>query len=303
MARELRISRASLYYKHKLPTRDEALRREIERVMEANPGYGSPRVALALKINEKRAARVMRKFGLKPARRSRMPRKRQDAGRASLSYPNILGRLSPLAPNVVWASDFTFISYRGAFVYLCTVIDVFTGEVLGFNISRTHDAAFVRVAIERAIRKTETVPLWFHSDQGSEYASEDISAWLTKQGVTISMNPKGSPWCNGSQESFFGRFKVEFGDFGRFDTYADLLEELYAQLHYFTHVRIKTKLKMAPAEFRLAWEEKQYRLSTACESPPHPLFPPSMATDDRAGCAALELAETAPLRAASAPSG
>jgi transposase InsO family protein len=162
---------------------------------------------------------------------------------------------------------------------------VFTGEVLGLNISRTHDAAFVRVAIERAIRKTATVPLSFHSDQGSEYASEEISAWLTKQGVTISMNPKGSPWCNGSQESFFGRFKVEFGDFGRFDTYADLLEELYAQLHYFTHVRITTRLKMAPAEFRLAWEEKQSRLSTGCESPPHPLYPPFVAKVDRAGCA------------------
>lgn len=303
MARELGISRASLYYRHKLPERDEALRRLIELVMERNPGYGSPRVALALKINEKRAARVMRKFGLKPARRSKTPRKRADEGREPLSYPNILARLCPAAPNVVWASDFTFISYKGEFVYLCTVIDVFTWEVLGFNISRTHDTAFVRVAIERAIRKTATVPLWFHSDQGSEYASAEITSWLTSQGVTISMNPKGSPWCNGSQESFFGRFKVEFGDFGRFDTYAALLEELYAQLHYFTHVRIKTRLKMAPAEFRKKWEERQKRLSTGCKSPPRPLYPPFVAKVDRARCAALELAETAPLRAASADSG
>ena len=84
MARELGISRASRYYKHKLPARDEVLRLEIERVMEANPGYGSPQVALALEINEKRAARAMRKFGLKPARRSKTHRKRQDEGRASL---------------------------------------------------------------------------------------------------------------------------------------------------------------------------------------------------------------------------
>lgn len=300
MARELGISRASLYYKHKLPARDEALRRQIEAVMQANPGYGSPRVALALKINEKRAARAMWKFGLKPARRSKTPRKRDDEGRAPLSHPNILGRLSPIAPNVVWASDFTFISYKGEFVYLCTVIDVFTWEVLGFNISRRHDAGFVRLAIERAIRKAGTLPTWFHSDQGSEYASEEVSTLLSSQGITISMNPKGSPWCNGSQESFFGRYKVEFGDFERFDTYADLLEELYAQLSYFSNVRIKTKLKMAPAEFRQRWEERQEKLSTASQSPPHPLCPPSVAKDDRAGCAALELAETAPLRAASA---
>ena len=246
----------------------------------------------------------MRKFGLKPARRSKTPRKPEDEGREPLSHPNILGVLSPIAPNVVWASEFTFISYKGEFVYLCTVIDVFTWEVLGFNISRRHDAAFVRVAIERAVRKTGTLPSWFHSDQGSEYASDEVSGWLTKQGVIISMNPKGSPWCNGSQESFFGRFKVEFGDFERFDVYADLLEELYSQLHYFSNVRIKTKLKMAPAEFRQKWEEQQKKLSTPCQSPPHPLFPPFEAEFDRAGCAALELLPCgAPLRTASANSG
>ena len=61
LARELGISRASLYYHRKIPVKDEELRRAIEVVMENNPGYGSPRVALALKINKKRAARVMRK--------------------------------------------------------------------------------------------------------------------------------------------------------------------------------------------------------------------------------------------------
>jgi hypothetical protein len=48
VARGLGVSRASLCYKHRLPERDESLRRQIELVMEANPGYGSPRVALAL---------------------------------------------------------------------------------------------------------------------------------------------------------------------------------------------------------------------------------------------------------------
>lgn len=161
----------------------------------------------------------------------------------------------------MWASDFTFISYRGAFVYLCTVIDVFTGEVLGFNISRTHDADFVLLAIKRAIARAGGVPEWFHSDQGSEYASSLVRSFLKSQGVKVSMNPKSSPWCNGSQESFFGRFKVEFGDFQRFDTYAELLEELYQQLHYFTFERIKTKLKMPPAEFRVQWIERGLRFS------------------------------------------
>ena len=268
LARELGVSRSSLYYRPKKPDKDEALRREIERVMLKNPGYGSPRVGIALKINEKRAARVMRKYGLRPARRAKTPYKPSDQGRKSLEYPCILSLLSPLAPDVVWASDFTFICYRGAFVYLCTVMDVFTGEVVGFNISRTHDANFVLLAIRRAIERTGVVPQWFHSDQGSEYASSIVRTFLVSCGVNISMNPKSAPWCNGSQESFFGRFKVEFGEFDRFDTYAELLEELYQRLHYFTFERIKTKLRMSPAEFRQEWLARQSELFTQIHSYP-----------------------------------
>lgn len=268
LARELGVSRSSLYYRAKLPEKDEELRRRVEGVMLANPGYGSPRVAIALEINEKRAARVMRKYGLKPARRSSTPQKPADKGREAMPHQNILSTLSPITPNLVWVSDFTFISFKGSFIYLCTVLDLFSGEVLGFNISRRHDASFVRLAVNRAIQKCGTLPVWFHSDQGSEYASAEVSEWLEKKGVTISMNPKGSPWCNGSQESFFGRFKVEFGDFERFATLADLLEALYEQLHYFSNIRIKTKLKMAPAAFRASWNERQEELSTAFHSNP-----------------------------------
>ncbi len=278
LAEELGVSRASLYYRPKMPAKDDELRRRVEAVMLENPGYGSPRVAIALGINEKRAARVMRKFGLKPARRSKTPRKPDDIGREPEAFSNILSKLTPIAPDTVWASDFTFISYGGKFIYLCTVIDVFTGEVLGFNISRSHDARFVRLAIERAIQRTGDIPVWFHSDQGSEYASALVLDWLQGLGVTISMNPKGAPWCNGSQESFFGRFKTEFGDFHRFETLADLLEALYAQLDYFSNRRIKTKLRMAPAQFREKWLTVQRQLSTPTHRNPQVMSLPPRAS-------------------------
>ncbi len=281
LAEELGVSRASLYYRPKMPTKDENLRRRIEAVMLENPGYGSPRVAIALGINKKRAARVMKKFGLKPARRAKTPRKPDDIGREPEAVSNALATLSPIAPDTVWASDFTFIEYGGKFIYLCTVIDVFTGEVLGFNISRSHDARFVRLAIERAIQRTGVLPVWFHSDQGSEYASALILNWLQGLGAIISMNPKGSPWCNGSQESFFGRFKTEFGDFHRFETLADLLEALYAQLDYFSNRRIKTKLRMAPAQFREKWLNTQRQLSTPTHTNPQVMSLPPRAPPSR----------------------
>lgn len=249
LAKKLGVSRASLYYRPKRPAEDLKLRYAIETVMVENPGYGSPRVAIALQINPKRIARVMKKFGLKPARRAKTPRKPRDQGKAPVPVPNILKRLCPIVPNFVWVSDFTFIRYRSIFVYLCTVLDLFTGKVLGSNIALRHDARFVWISIQRAARTAGGFPDWFHSDQGSEYDSELVSSWLISNGVRISMSPKQSPWWNASQESFFGRFKVDLGDVDRFESLADLVEALYRQLHYHSNLRIKSKLRMPPAVF------------------------------------------------------
>ena len=273
-ARKLGVSRASLYYRKKLPERDEELRLEIERVMEAHPGYGYRRIALTLGINAKRAARVMRKFGLKPARRAKAPRKPQDVGREAAPYPDILSRMSPFAPDVVWVSDFTFIAWHGVWVYLATVLDLFSGVPLGFNISLSHDASFVKQAVVHAIARAGRLPEWFHSDQGNEYDSYEIASWFQAQGVKISMSPKSSPWRNGSQESFFGRFKVEFGDPERFETLAELIEALFQHLHYFTNLRIKNRLKMPPATFRARWLEKSTPITGFPQVMSLPLQPP-----------------------------
>ena len=105
-------------------------------------------------------------------------------------------------------------------------------------------------------------PQWFHSDQHSEYASSVVRTFLASRGVSISMNPKSAPWRNESQESFFRKFKVEFGEFNCFDTCAELFEELYPQLHYFTFEQINTKLRLSPAEFRQEWIVRQSELFT-----------------------------------------
>jgi transposase InsO family protein len=281
LARELGVSRGSVYYRCKIPDKAEELRRRIEAVMVANAGYGYRRVALALGINAKRAQRVMKKFHLKPARRAKAPHKPLDHGRAPESFPDILSRLSPIVPDCVWVSDFTYICFRGEFLYLATVLDLFTGTPLGFNISRTHDASFVQTAIARAIAFAGRVPDWFHSDQGSEYMSEEVALWLARKGVNISTSPKSSPWRNGSQESFFGRFKTEFGDPDRFEAIAELVEELYRMLHYFSHVRIKTRLKMAPATFRKKWFDECAAVKQNLQSRPE--LPPPPAVTHRKG--------------------
>ena len=89
-----------------------------------------------------------------------------------------------------------------------------------------------------------------HSDQGSEYDSQDFTDLINSLNIKISMSRKASPWENGHQESFFDRLKLEAADLNRFDTDGELIEELCRMIYYYNYRRIHSKLKMPPAEFR-----------------------------------------------------
>lgn len=257
LARQLGVSRSSLYYKPKIPDKDEELRRQIESVMKEHPGYGHRRVAYALKINRKRALRVMKKYNLKPARRCKSPSKKEDVGKEASQRPDILKTLSPIAPNVVWTGDFTFISFQGKHIYLAVVQDRFAAFVYGANIMLRHTKELVIVAFEESLRNSATKPDWWHSDQGSEYTSEDFENLLLSNGISISHAPKSSPWRNGSQESFFARFKIEFGDADCYETLEELMEAIYKYIHYYNYERIHTRLRTTPNNFIKEYHQRQ----------------------------------------------
>ncbi len=71
-------------------------------------------------------------------------------------------------PNQVWVSDFTYISYQNKFMYLATILDAFTREVIAWNIASRHNKELITEALQNAINKREKLPQIFHSDQGSD---------------------------------------------------------------------------------------------------------------------------------------
>lgn len=277
LALELGVSRSMLYYEHKRPVKDERLRVAIEAVMIKNPGYGHRRVADGLKVNRKRVLRVMKLYGLKPARRCYSVRKPDDIGNPAVNFPDITRSFCPIAPNVLWISDFTFIPYKGNFIYLATILDRFTAEVLGASIMVRHTTELPLTALRTALAHSEMAPDWCHSDQGSEYNSDAFLSELAKHNIQVSMSPKASPWRNGAQESFFGRFKVEFGDPERFGNIAELMEAIYAFIAYYNQERIHTRFRMSPAQFKAAWLQKHKLLTT---SPQVMSLPPGPPPDD-----------------------
>lgn len=192
LAKELGISRQSLYYKPKLPEKDLKLKTEIEKVMARHKAYGHKRIAIELKINKKRVLRVMKFFGLNPQRKRKKPEKPEDLDQAPMAIPNLIQGIIIDAPNQVWVSDFTYLPYYGKFIYLATLEDVFTRKIVGWEVSIRLNTDLVAQALLNAL-KHYPAPEIAHSDQGSEYRSQIYLNLLKSFNIQPSMSEKARP--------------------------------------------------------------------------------------------------------------
>lgn len=244
------ISRSTLYYQPKQPIKDWSLKRQIEEVLREHPSYGHKRLAIALKRNKKAVIRAMKLFGIKPyRRRTRKPFKINKL--SDCLYPNLLFVNCSSYENHIWTSDFTYIPFKGKFVYLSTIFDLFTRKVVGMSVLTNHSVQLTLNALLSALIHSPR-PVIFHSDNGTEYDAEDFRIILANIGSLISRSRPGCPWENGYQESFYSQFKLDMGDPNRFETLGELVYEIYRLVLVYNNTRIHTKLKMAPVQFAAA---------------------------------------------------
>lgn len=272
VARSLGVSRSSLYYVPRMEQKDWALKIRMEATMREHPSYGSRSIRDALGISRERAQRVMRKYGIKPyRRRGRRWRKKK---KVAVTYPNLLSLVFPGFPHHIWAADFTELGYRGKWVYVATVIDLFTRQIVGVAVSLRKGAQLTLQALWAALFH-HPHPAVFHSDNGKEYEAQAFVTVLEDVGVRISRSHPGCPWENGYQESFYGKFKVDLGDPSRFDSLGELVAEIYRVIWVYNHTRIHSALRMPPKVFagrqmaqngmRTADQEKTSSLNALCE--------------------------------------
>lgn len=256
-AKDLGVSRSSLYYQPKRETLDLITKEKIKGVLEKHHSYGHKRIAIELKLNKKRILRVMKKYDIKPyKRRVKKPVKKDDMNKPAVLYPNLIKNICPIQPHVVWITDFTYLKYNGAFLYLATIMDLFTREIIGWNISAYHNKDLVIGAFKHALIQTKKAPIYIHSDQGSEYDSDAFIQLVLFHGIQVSMSKKQSPWENAYQESFYSQFKVDLGFLSRFDTVEELMEGIYQTIRYYNHDRIHTSLKMSPILFKQKFADR-----------------------------------------------
>lgn len=188
------------------------LRRAQE--LEGIPGYRKlwlEAVAGGYDCSKNRVQRLLQGAGYRASVACRPGYSKPDPGMPVL--PNLLNReFSVAAANRVWVSDITQIRCDEGWLYIAIVLDLYSRRVVGWSASGVNNALLVTEALQQAWRqrKPEGGKLLFHSDQGSQYRSENVMGWLTKRQVTISMSRPGNCWDNACAESFFALLKKEW---------------------------------------------------------------------------------------------
>ncbi len=220
MCRVLKVQRSGFYAWLKTPrsarTREDArLVGLIRQAWQASGGvYGSPRIWCDLReagetCGENRVARLMRLHKLQAIRTYKQPRFRYGApGRLS---PNRLDRRFTVErPDTVWVTDITYIRTWEGWLYLAVVLDLFSRAVIGWSMKPTLHRDLVLDALLMAVwRRRPKEAVLVHSDQGSQYGSDDWRRFCREHGLEPSMSRRGNCWDNAVAESFFSNLKKE----------------------------------------------------------------------------------------------
>ena len=249
MGQALEVSASGFY---EWMGRPESVRAQANRVVLAriresfeasDRTYGSPRVWRDLRAGnvacgENRAARLMHQAGLRarPAPR-RLP---LDTGARSSVAPNVLDRqFSAAVPNQKWVADFTYLWTGEGWLYVALVLDLFSRLIVGWSMQRQMTAQLVTDAMVMAVwrRRPKHAALLHHSDQGSQYTSEQFQRLLADHGIQCSMSRTGNCWDNAAMESFFSSLKVERADRQHYRTRDEARADVFDYIERFYNPR------------------------------------------------------------------
>jgi putative transposase len=201
--------------------------------------YGSPRIHQDLQENGdsasiNRVAQLMQRSGIQSKMRKRFV-VTTNSRQTTHPAPDLLQRnFSANKPDQTWVSDTTFIRTRQGWLYLATMIDLYSRAVIGWAMSKSNDAQLVQDALTMAIwRRGRVRHVIVHSDQGSTYASGSYQLLLKEHGLLCSMSRKGECLDNAVAESFFGTLKTEWVDDQDYLTHEQAKQDLFQYIEVF----------------------------------------------------------------------
>ncbi|MDO3412746.1 IS3 family transposase, partial [Saccharibacillus sp. CPCC 101409] len=174
--------------------------------------------------------------------------------------PNVLEQNFNVAePNRVWVTDITYIPCREGRLYLASVMDLCTREIVGWRLERRMTKELVIGALQDAYAaKRPKKELIHHSDRGSQYASREYRELLQTYEMQASMSRKGNCYDNATMESFHSLLKKELVYVKKFKTCAQAYEEIYRYIEFFyNRKRMHGSLgDLSPVQFAARFKKK-----------------------------------------------
>jgi putative transposase len=214
---------------------------EIKRVhLNTSGRYGSPRIHAELKaqgreVSRGRIERLMRHHDIRAItarpRRVRTTDSRHDFPIAT----NLLDRnFTASAPNHIWLADITYVETDQGWLYLATVLDLYSRRIVGWAMEDHLRAELPLAALKMAISAQRPgAGLIHHSDRGVQYASENYRKVLRAAGFHASMSRKGDCYDNAPMESFFHTLKTELIHHRHYTTRQEAQREIFAYIEGF----------------------------------------------------------------------
>lgn len=234
------------------------LAKAIKYIFEKEKGRpGAMRITKRLQaeghsVGRHRVANIMKSQGL-CAKAARKFKATTNSNHKLPVAPNLLQQCFEASkPNEKFVTDITYISTDEGWLYLATVMDLYSRMLVGWALSERMTSVLVVNALQMALgRRGMPRGVIVHSDRGSQYCSSNYQKLLNEHGLICSMSKRGDCFDNAAMESWNHSFKVEAIHGEKFTTRAVAKNHVFDYIEvYYNRYRLHSKLGyLSPASF------------------------------------------------------
>ena len=266
--RILGVSRSGyLAWKNRLPSNQEKRKEQIKKriveiYQESHQNYGAPKIAECLRregenIADKTVGNYMRELGIKAQYVKPYTVTTIEPDLSSRLRNILKEKFNPEEPDAVWCSDITYIWTYEGFVYLTSIMDLYSRKIISWVLSDTLEAKYVVKAVEKAKRRRNVEkPLILHTDRGIQYVCREYVE--VTAGMKRSYSKKAYPWDNACIESFHALIKREWLNRFKIKNYDHAYKLVFEYIEtFYNTVRIHSHCGyLSPNEYENVYEQK-----------------------------------------------
>jgi putative transposase len=228
-----------------------------ERHLASDGVMGAPRIYEVLsyegeKASLNRIARLMAADGLAGVPQKRRWRHKRSGVRPAFVRNRLARDFAASEPNTKWVVDITYIRTGEGWLYLCAVLDLYCGKVVGWSMAPVQDRHLVLKAVMMAgWQRPDRSPVILHSDRGTQFTSAEYQQFLADHHIISSMREVGHCGDNAAAEGFFGKLKRERVHRRRYLTLAEARSDVFDYIERFHNPLIQRRLDARDQAFRL----------------------------------------------------